>query len=101
MKKQITTSQAIRAELKTIEELKGIKFSVMTDCYEYSNRITDLPQTRFTFTSRKVTDEKIKDIESTLMEEWGFDEFTDLECKRRTGRWKNDLIWESYRDKWL
>jgi hypothetical protein len=70
-------------------------FNGMEDIYEYSNRIENLPQTKYIQTSRYISDEKKEIYRKLLAQEYGREIFTDNDyldwCYG--GCWGNNAIY--------
>lgn len=71
-------------------------FDGMTDCYEYSNGRDDLPQAKYIFAQRELSEEVTRNCIKVIAEEYGF------ECPEELSKsfvW-SDEYWNAYQIVW-
>lgn len=76
-------------------------FDGMTDMYEYSNTNEELPQVKYFFVNREISQELQDKAAEELKAYWQLEEWSDQACYDRTGKWANRLLWDYFKDKSL
>jgi len=67
-------------------------FEVMNDIYEYSNHRGDIPQSKYVFTAREMSDKVRQELTAKLAEYWGLDMTDKQAVMSKTGRWPDQLV---------
>lgn len=73
-------------------------FDGMNDIYEYSNSNDDIPQTKYLFVNREVSEENKEKIKQQLMQDWGFSDFENETVMAKCNCWASDLLYRTYKD---
>jgi hypothetical protein len=81
---------------KLINHFQEGHFDGMIDMYEYSNVKKDIPQTKYLFVSREMSEATKEKIKQQLIKDWGFVEFSDDEVLKKCNCWPQDLIWREF-----
>jgi len=81
---------------KSVDEIVGKyemgHFDGMNDIYEYSNRRGDIPQSKYVFTAREMSDKVRQELTAKLAEYWGLDMTDEQAVMSKTGRWPDQLV---------
>jgi len=82
-----------------ISQFKLGHFDGMTDCYEYSNSREDIPQTKFLFVNRDLSENTKELLKKEIMSMFGIENWNDNECRDKAGDYGYTLIWKAAQDR--
>jgi hypothetical protein len=87
---------------KNVEELisqyEQGTFDGMTDMYEYDNSRDDIPQTKYLFVGRNVSEENKEALKAKIMKDFGMTEWTNESCQETFHSWGDDVLWREMGD---
>lgn len=89
---------------KKVEELTEYRlqyghFDGMTDCYEYSNGNEELPQVKFFFVNREISEGQKEKARQEIMKNYGMTEWNDQVCMNKMHRWADQVLWGYFKEK--
>lgn len=86
---------------RTIDSLIGKfqygHFNGMTDCYEYSNRESGIPQSKYVQTSRHMAPETGHEIKMKIAESHGIEDPSDeKEWQEKFNHWSDSVVYREF-----
>ena len=78
---------------KEISHFQYGHFNGMEDIYEYSNKKTDLPQTKYLMVQREISEANRKMVTDKIVKDYGMIGWNDMECRAKCGVWTDQKFW--------
>lgn len=97
------TDGVIEEDVKKLTEyrLQYGHFNGMTDYYEYDNDNETLPQVKYFFVNRHISEQARVNAIEELKKNYGIEVWDDQHVYEKTYRWTDQILWDYFKNKAL
>ena len=78
---------------KWIRQFEYGTFDGMTDMYTADNNRGDIPQTKYLFVNREISQKNLDAIRDDIIKRYGMSEWTNESCQKVFNSWPEQVIW--------